>query len=175
LSSISLLSPLSLLPFFLIILVTTLLLALTLLALVDFLEGSALVDNPGSSEYATLEVFPVSGLLLLNFSLAVPVFVDIARTQHANKCSGAHPQVQVAVQSLLYCYLVVHPTADQTTTCAPNGAKGLLTTERRSNMDAATKATVQKIPLLTVNAGPRDGNDIWVKRLKEEYAALIKV
>ena len=41
-------------------------------------------------------------------------------------------------------------------------------------MDDSTKATVQKIPLLTVNAGPRDGEQ-WVKRLKEEYAALIKV
>jgi len=40
-------------------------------------------------------------------------------------------------------------------------------------MDESTKQTVAKIPLLTVNAGPRD-NDIWVKRLKEEYAALIK-
>lgn len=41
-------------------------------------------------------------------------------------------------------------------------------------MDEHTKATVKKIPLLTVNAGPRDA-DLWVKRLKEEYAALIKV
>jgi hypothetical protein len=41
-------------------------------------------------------------------------------------------------------------------------------------MDDSTKATVQKIPLLTTNAGPRDGEQ-WVKRLKEEYAALIKV
>eukprot|EP01116_Phalansterium_solitarium_P025291 TRINITY_DN958_c2_g1_i1.p2 TRINITY_DN958_c2_g1~~TRINITY_DN958_c2_g1_i1.p2 ORF type:complete len:177 (-),score=43.78 TRINITY_DN958_c2_g1_i1:218-748(-) len=36
-----------------------------------------------------------------------------------------------------------------------------------------TISTVQKIPLLTVNAGPRD-SDLWVKRLKEEYTALIK-
>ncbi len=41
-------------------------------------------------------------------------------------------------------------------------------------MDKATKETVQKIPLLTVNAGPRDA-DVWIKRLKEEYTALIKV
>jgi hypothetical protein len=41
-------------------------------------------------------------------------------------------------------------------------------------MDEGTKKTVQKIPLLTVNAGPRDGEQ-WIKRLKEEYAALIKV
>ena len=41
-------------------------------------------------------------------------------------------------------------------------------------MDEHTKSTVSKIPLLTVNAGPRDGEQ-WVKRLKEEYAALIKV
>eukprot|EP01105_Mastigella_eilhardi_P009134 TRINITY_DN2172_c0_g1_i1.p2 TRINITY_DN2172_c0_g1~~TRINITY_DN2172_c0_g1_i1.p2 ORF type:complete len:164 (-),score=52.37 TRINITY_DN2172_c0_g1_i1:331-822(-) len=31
----------------------------------------------------------------------------------------------------------------------------------------------QKIPLLTVRAGPRDGEK-WVQRLKEEYTALIK-
>ena len=41
-------------------------------------------------------------------------------------------------------------------------------------MDAGTKATVAKIPLLTVKAGPRDG-DKWVARLKEELTALIKV
>lgn len=41
-------------------------------------------------------------------------------------------------------------------------------------MDQQTKETVQKIPLLTVNAGPRD-TDLWVKRLKEEFVALIKV
>ncbi|PRP89188.1 hypothetical protein PROFUN_01908 [Planoprotostelium fungivorum] len=39
-------------------------------------------------------------------------------------------------------------------------------------MDAGTKATVSKLPLLTVNAGPRDG-DKWIARLKEEYTALI--
>jgi hypothetical protein len=32
--------------------------------------------------------------------------------------------------------------------------------------DSTTKATVQKIPLLTVKAGPRDKDD-WSKRLKE--------
>lgn len=32
---------------------------------------------------------------------------------------------------------------------------------------------MQKIPLLTVKAGPRDGAD-WIERLKEELAALIK-
>ena len=41
-------------------------------------------------------------------------------------------------------------------------------------MEASTKNTVQKIPLLTVKAGPRDGEK-WVERLKEEYTALIKV
>mmetsp|Transcript_16647 Transcript_16647/g.28850 ORF Transcript_16647/g.28850 Transcript_16647/m.28850 type:complete len:172 (-) Transcript_16647:292-807(-) len=40
-------------------------------------------------------------------------------------------------------------------------------------MDAGTKNTVQKIPLLTVRAGPRDG-EAWINRLKEEYSALIK-
>eukprot|EP00933_Yihiella_yeosuensis_P046841 TRINITY_DN4246_c0_g1_i1.p1 TRINITY_DN4246_c0_g1~~TRINITY_DN4246_c0_g1_i1.p1 ORF type:complete len:170 (+),score=32.47 TRINITY_DN4246_c0_g1_i1:140-649(+) len=38
--------------------------------------------------------------------------------------------------------------------------------------DDKTKAVVQKIPLLSVKAGPRDGAD-WVERLKEELAALI--
>ncbi len=40
-------------------------------------------------------------------------------------------------------------------------------------MDEQTKEKLKKIPLLTVNAGPRDGEE-WIKRLKEEYAALIK-
>ncbi|KAG9404755.1 Ubiquitin-fold modifier-conjugating enzyme 1 [Aphanomyces cochlioides] len=39
-------------------------------------------------------------------------------------------------------------------------------------IDEGTKRTVQKIPLLTVRAGPRDGEE-WIKRLKEEYTALI--
>jgi len=39
--------------------------------------------------------------------------------------------------------------------------------------DNGTKSTVQKIPLLTVKAGPRD-KDEWQKRLKEELQALIK-
>ena len=41
-----------------------------------------------------------------------------------------------------------------------------------SGVDAATKATVQKLPMLTTKAGPRDG-DAWVKRMKEELLALI--
>jgi len=41
-------------------------------------------------------------------------------------------------------------------------------------MDEKTKATVAKLPLLTINAGPRDG-DKWVQRLKEEYKSLIQV
>lgn len=36
-----------------------------------------------------------------------------------------------------------------------------------------TKKTLSALPLLTVNAGPRDG-DKWKDRLKEEYTALIK-
>ena len=43
-----------------------------------------------------------------------------------------------------------------------------------SGPDDATKATVQKLPLLTVKAGPRDGDD-WIARVKEEYMALIQV
>ena len=45
---------------------------------------------------------------------------------------------------------------------------------RKPEMDDTTKAVVQKIPLLTVNAGPRDTTN-WEKRLNEEYIALIKV
>uniref|UniRef100_A0A7S0W246 Ubiquitin-fold modifier-conjugating enzyme 1 n=3 Tax=Hemiselmis TaxID=77924 RepID=A0A7S0W246_9CRYP len=40
-------------------------------------------------------------------------------------------------------------------------------------MDEGTKKTLSSLPLLTVNAGPRDG-DKWKDRLKEEYTALIK-
>ncbi|KUF92629.1 Histone-lysine N-methyltransferase ATX3 [Phytophthora nicotianae] len=40
-------------------------------------------------------------------------------------------------------------------------------------IDENTKRTVQKIPLLTTRAGPRDGES-WTKRLKEEYLALIQ-
>eukprot|EP00854_Cymbomonas_tetramitiformis_P006884 gene6884-8218_t len=38
--------------------------------------------------------------------------------------------------------------------------------------DSNTRETVRKIPLLTINAGPRDGEE-WGKRLKEELKALI--
>jgi ufm1-conjugating enzyme 1 len=41
-------------------------------------------------------------------------------------------------------------------------------------IDEGTKNTVQKIPLLSTRAGPRDGV-AWTKRLKEEYIALIQV
>lgn len=41
-------------------------------------------------------------------------------------------------------------------------------------VDAATRKTLQGIPLLRVNAGPRDG-DKWQARLKEELLALITV
>jgi len=40
------------------------------------------------------------------------------------------------------------------------------------SLDANTKSTLQAIPLLKTNAGPRDG-DRWKDRLKEEYMALI--
>uniref|UniRef100_A0A7S3D0F7 Ubiquitin-fold modifier-conjugating enzyme 1 n=1 Tax=Palpitomonas bilix TaxID=652834 RepID=A0A7S3D0F7_9EUKA len=40
-------------------------------------------------------------------------------------------------------------------------------------MDESTKSTVQKLPLLTIKAGPRE-KEKWTERLKEEYAALIK-
>ena len=40
-------------------------------------------------------------------------------------------------------------------------------------MESSIQTLAQKVPLLTVNAGPRDGAQ-WVARLKEEYTALIK-
>ena len=42
----------------------------------------------------------------------------------------------------------------------------------RAGVDATTKAMVQKLPMLSVRAGPRDGED-WIKRMKEELMALI--
>jgi len=39
-------------------------------------------------------------------------------------------------------------------------------------IDKASQTTAQKIPLLTIKAGPRDG-DKWVARLKEELTSLI--
>ena len=39
-------------------------------------------------------------------------------------------------------------------------------------VDAQTKKSLSQLPLLTVNAGPRDG-DQWIARLKEEMTALI--
>lgn len=39
-------------------------------------------------------------------------------------------------------------------------------------LDSQTKSTVQSIPLLSVRAGPRDG-DQWIARLKQELHALI--
>lgn len=41
-------------------------------------------------------------------------------------------------------------------------------------MEGVSKDIVQQIPLLKTNAGPRD-KEKWITRLKEEYAALIKV
>mmetsp|Transcript_32002 Transcript_32002/g.38731 ORF Transcript_32002/g.38731 Transcript_32002/m.38731 type:complete len:168 (+) Transcript_32002:118-621(+) len=39
--------------------------------------------------------------------------------------------------------------------------------------DNNTLTSIKKIPLLTTKAGPRDGEE-WIKRLKEEYKALIQ-
>lgn len=39
-------------------------------------------------------------------------------------------------------------------------------------LDSGTKKLVQRIPLLTTRAGPRDGPE-WGKRLKEELQAMI--
>ena len=41
-----------------------------------------------------------------------------------------------------------------------------------SGVDNKTKATVSKIPLCSINAGPRDGDE-WKKRMKQEVKALI--
>lgn len=41
-------------------------------------------------------------------------------------------------------------------------------------VDEGTRKTLSGIPLLQTKAGPRE-KDLWVKRLKEEYQALIKV
>jgi ufm1-conjugating enzyme 1 len=38
--------------------------------------------------------------------------------------------------------------------------------------DSGTKATVQKIPLLTINAGPRD-KEGWEGRLKQVHALIL--
>ena len=40
-------------------------------------------------------------------------------------------------------------------------------------MESSIQTLAQKVPLLTVNAGPRDGAQ-WIERLKEEYTALSK-
>ena len=40
-------------------------------------------------------------------------------------------------------------------------------------MDNSVKSTLQKIPLLTIKAGPRD--EQWINRLKQEYKALFEV
>ena len=41
-------------------------------------------------------------------------------------------------------------------------------------VDAKTKAALAGIPLLSTNAGPRDG-EAWNTRLKEELISLIQV
>jgi len=41
-------------------------------------------------------------------------------------------------------------------------------------MDIKTKETLQKIPLLKQNSGPRSDKESWERRLKEEYASLIQ-
>ncbi|KAG1678853.1 hypothetical protein FOA52_003521 [Chlamydomonas sp. UWO 241] len=41
------------------------------------------------------------------------------------------------------------------------------------SFDSGTKDVVRKLPLLTINAGPRD-KDKWPDRLKQELQALIK-
>lgn len=42
-----------------------------------------------------------------------------------------------------------------------------------AGFDSSTRDSVQRIPLLSVRAGPRDQE--WRDRLKEEYQALIQV
>jgi ufm1-conjugating enzyme 1 len=40
-------------------------------------------------------------------------------------------------------------------------------------IDEGTKSTVKKLPLMTINAGPRD-KEAWEGRLKQELQALIR-
>ncbi|GBG29415.1 Ubiquitin-fold modifier-conjugating enzyme 1 [Hondaea fermentalgiana] len=40
--------------------------------------------------------------------------------------------------------------------------------------DDSTRQTVRKLPLLKARAGPRDAQDVWKERLKEEYVCLIE-
>jgi hypothetical protein len=63
---------------------------------------------------------------------------------------------QTAMPSALPTVHATHGTLRQTCT---------LHVHRRSGPDASTKATVQKLPMLSVKAGPRDGDD-WIKRMK---------
>ena len=42
-----------------------------------------------------------------------------------------------------------------------------------AGLDNSTKQTLQKIPLLSINAGPRGGEQ-FKARLKQEYTALIQ-
>lgn len=51
-------------------------------------------------------------------------------------------------------------------------AEGAKKSDVMSSLDPQTRATVGKIPLCTINAGPRDG-DLWKKRMKEEVRSLI--
>ena len=41
-------------------------------------------------------------------------------------------------------------------------------------MDIKTRETLQKVPLLKQNSGPRSDKDSWERRLNEEYASLIQ-
>ena len=59
--------------------------------------------------------------------------------------------------------------ADESKSGAPAGSSA-----PDGGFDAGTRKLVQKLPLLSVNAGPRDGAE-WKKRLKQEYQALIRV
>ena len=54
---------------------------------------------------------------------------------------------------------------------AADGAPALI--EEEDSYDASTVRTAQRIPMLSVRAGPRDGAP-WRDRLKEEYKALIQ-
>jgi len=47
------------------------------------------------------------------------------------------------------------------------------TEDKDAVIDESTKNTMQKIPLLSCRAGPRDGEE-WIKRIKQELTSLIK-
>jgi ufm1-conjugating enzyme 1 len=63
-------------------------------------------------------------------------------------------------------------SATTTTTTPTTSSTTPPSTAPNSSIDQTTRQRVSAIPLCTVDAGPRDGDD-WKRRLKEEIRALI--